>query len=429
MSYKSYYKKWDIIQIRTRIITHRIRDKMDITDIAHRFSMHRNTVTAVMRIYESLAPPEFREKILSWSHFCEEELLACTFLLPGSRRPASHRKQATSTEEEMIVENFEAMKVGAQRLVTILSRQKKLWTLSLAQVKWVYKRNEFRVQKVRTKNGETRSLYDYRSIGAFEDMHYDTKELADAKSLPTQVYENLKHNEHLPLYEWNLMDVASRSRFIAYSRGKSSTFWLQFLVFVLSHLRYHGISRHIRIHTDGGSEFFSGSERKQKEWNDLLGELDADIDCYNPNWDIRKNLIERSHRSDDEEFLIPFGASMKTKERFMSQAEEYSDYWNTLRAHSGKGMDGKTPKEKLEALWIHTAAKVLDFKVLHLDDSFHILQEHLEYFQFQRLLRSIPKERFSSDRKVSLDLLTRYSHMRSYAQNVLTYTNLHSISY
>lgn len=104
------------------------------------------------------------------------------------------------------------------------------------------------------------------------------------------------------------------------------------------------------MHTDGGSEFFSGSERKQREWNDILGELDADIDCYNPNWDVRKNLIERSHRSDDEEFLIPFGATMKTRKQFMAQSQEYSDYWNTLRSHSGKGMDGRTPKEKLRTL-------------------------------------------------------------------------------
>jgi hypothetical protein len=63
---------------------------------------------------------------------------------------------------------------------------------------------------------------------------------------------------------------------------------------------------HISLHTDGGAEFFSGSLKKQDEWNIILTQLDAEIDCYDPHWDIRKNLIERSHRSDDEEFLIPF---------------------------------------------------------------------------------------------------------------------------
>ena len=430
MNYKTYCKNHETVSIRIRIIGHRVRDGTDICEIAHHYSMHRNSVTNIMHLYEAGASPEFREKISSWTHLSQKEIETLwMFLLPLSRKPHSHPKQANLAEEAKTLSDFKQVKVGAKKLVMMLGRKKELWNLTIGRVKWIYKRNNLRVQKVRTKNGETRSLYNYRAIGAFEDMHYDTKVLADAKSLPEEIYDNFKNNEHLPLYEWNIIDVASRSRFIAYSRGKSSTFWLQFLVYTLSHLRYHGISRHIRVHTDGGVEFFSGSERKQWEWNTILAELDADIDCYNPNWDIRKNLIERSHRSDDEEFLIPFGASMKTRKQFMVQSQEYSDYWNTLRSHSGKGMEGRTPEEKLRALWIHNAWNILTFKVLHLDETFTLLQEHLEYFQFQLLLKSVPKERFISERKIWLDLLTRYPHMKSYAQNVLTYYQKSSVRY
>jgi hypothetical protein len=65
MSYKTFYKKGDIDLVRLQIIQQRIYERKDILDIANYFGMHRNTVTAVMRIYEALAPPEFREKILS----------------------------------------------------------------------------------------------------------------------------------------------------------------------------------------------------------------------------------------------------------------------------------------------------------------------------------------------------------------------------
>ncbi len=421
MSYKTYYSNWEIIIARIRVIQCKIHDSMSIWDIAYKFSMHRNTVRNIINIYEAHAPPEFREKIISGAHFSSKEIEACTFLFPRSRRPRTHSRQASSSEETKIITDFKKIWVWSKKLVMILTRKKEIGNLTLAQVRWIYKRNGFRVQKVRTKNGETRSLYNYRDISAFEDMHYDTKEIADAKSLPLEIYENLKHNTHLPLYEWNIIDVASRSRFMAYSRWKNSTFWLQFLIFATSHLRYHWVTKHIRYHTDWGSEFFSGSEKKMEGWNELLRELNAEIDCYNPNWDIRKNLIERSHRSDDEEFLIPFAGSIKTKGQFMTQAQEYSDYWNTLRGHSGKGMDGKTPKEKLLSLWIHQAERILGFKVLCLDESFYLLQKHLEYFQFQRLLWSIPKEQLVSERKFSIDLITRYSHMQEYAQNVLTY--------
>ena len=423
MSYKSFCKKGDTILARIQVIQHYVQDTMKKIDIAFKFSMGRNTVGTIMRIYESLAPPEFRKKIEWGDHFSLEELESslCSFLAPESRKPHSHSKQVSKIEEEKILSDFGKVKVGAAKLVMMLWRKEELWSLTIGKVRWVYRRNSLRVQKVRTKNWETRSLYNYETIWAFEDTHYDTKEIADAHSLPKDIYENLKFNEHLPIYEWNIMDVASRGRFTAYSRGKSSTFWLQFLVYVLSHLRYHWIKTFIRVHTDGWSEFFSGSKKKQAEWNTILKELDAYIDCYNPNWDIRKNLIERSHRSDDEEFLIPFGGSMKTRKQFMIKAQGYGDYWNLSRGHSGKGMKGKTPEEKLLSLWIHNARDILTFKVLNLDESFYLLQEHLEYFLFQKLLRSTTREKFNSDRKTSLALITKYPHMRIYAQNVLTY--------
>jgi len=162
------------------------------------------------------------------------------------------------------------------------------------------------VQRVRAYNGTHKPLYNYELISAFEFLHYDTKVLADQKSLPEDVYRALKGNPKIPIYEWNIIDAKTRIRFIAYSRGHTSTFGFQFLVFVISHLRYCGIDTPIKIWTDNGMEFFSGCREKKKEWNDILELLNASIDSYNPGWDVRKNLIERSHRSDDEELLIPF---------------------------------------------------------------------------------------------------------------------------
>ena len=140
------------------------------------------------------------------------------------------------------------------------------------------------------------------------------------------------------------------------------------------------------------------------------------IDCYNPNWDINKNLIERSHRSDDEEFLIPFGDV-----KFMFHAQKYNDYRNKSRVHSWKGMKNRTPREKLLDSWIHNADKILNFKVIYLDSYFYQLQHHLEYFYFQKDLNSTPLQKLKIDRKNSIDLVTKYHHLNFYAQNVLTY--------
>lgn len=97
--------------------------------------MHRNSVTNVMGIYEAHAPPEFREKILSGAHFSLEEIEKYTFLLPGSRRPKTNSKQASTDEETKVVADFMQVKVGAKKLVMMLERKKELGNLTLAKVR------------------------------------------------------------------------------------------------------------------------------------------------------------------------------------------------------------------------------------------------------------------------------------------------------
>lgn len=422
MTYKTYLKNNETVTIRLRIVKHRIVDKLDIKDIAYRYTMHRNSVSNIMKLYNDLAPTELKQKLKNNESFSSVDIDSlCSFFLHKSRKPKTNPKQATLEEEKKVISHFEKLKIWAKRLHLTMQRKKELWDLTLPKIRWVYKRNWFKVQKVRTKNWETRSLYNYQTIWAFEHWHYDTKELADAKSLPPHIYENLKHNKHLPIYEWNIMFVWCRARFTAYSRWKTSTFWLQFLVLVLSHLRYCWIKSHIHMHTDWWPEFFRWSQKKQNYWNSILKELNSYIDCYNPNFDINKNLIERSHRSDDEEFLIPFWDKFKKTDDFMKQAQEYQDYWNNSRPHSWKWMNWKTPREKLVSDWIYQADKILDFKVLYLDAEFYKLQRHLEFFLFQKLVRNTNLEKLKTDRKISIDLISKYSHFKTYAQNVLTY--------
>ena len=56
-----------------------------------------------------------------------------------------------------------------------------------------------------------------------------------------------------------------------------------------------------------------------------------------PQWN---GHVERSHRSiDDEHYLAPWSIHKSLL--------EYLDYYNTLRPHIGKGMNGLTPREKL----------------------------------------------------------------------------------
>jgi len=65
--------------------------------------------------------------------------------------------------------------------------------------------------------------------------------------------------------------------------------------------------------------------------------------------------------------------------------------------------------------------RILDFPTLILDDSFLILQEHLNYFQWQLKLKQTNIELLQHDQKIQRDIITYYPHLQGYAQNVFAY--------
>ena len=91
--------------------------------------------------------------------------------------------------------------------------------------------------------------------------------------------------------------------------------------------RNHNILTKINIQMDRGREFYSGSKRKQKDWNDYLKQYNAYVyDTEGAKW--KQNLVERSHRIDDEEFYCPRGNKINSKTEFMLEAQFWIIYYN-----------------------------------------------------------------------------------------------------
>ena len=71
--------------------------------------------------------------------------------------------------------------------------------------------------------------------------------------------------------------------------------------------------------------------------------------------------------------------------------------------------------------------RLLNFPVLHLDESYHLLTEHFRYYQIQQRLRNLTDATknplWREDPKGIIDFLTKYSEqdLQDYAQNVLTH--------
>lgn len=379
MSYKENCKAEGEIMTKFKIAKMYFSDNLKQNEISSYLSCHKNTIS---KIVKTCKKKPLDDEI--WKYLCGHKIQITqgkiedlfSFFQYDSRRPKSHKLsiQSESEEEKLIAKIFKDTHYGYKRILSHFKRKgfdiKSQY--SIGKIKGVYKRNKFKSRRIRTANGERRALYDYDLIGAFEYLQYDVKVIADKHSLPADIYEKFKYSNKYPRYQWTIIDAKTRTRFLAYSFFTSSYFGLKFLEFALSWIRSHGIQTKVNIQVDRGSEFYSGSKRKQKDWNNVLKKYNAFIyDTEGVKW--KQNLVERSHRTDDEEFYCPRGDKINTKSEFMIEAQFWTIYYNT-RSHSGIKMNGLSPKEKLEKLGVFNAKKIINFPCIILDDFFHQFQ-------------------------------------------------------
>ena len=435
MEYKEQIKQHELLT-KIRIIRYVKKEHMPIGKVAEAFSCHRNTIGNLLAVFDQKIQPEDQRLLLQPGTSLTKEDLAIRYgkLLSTSRKPKSNKRSAEKVLEEKIIALFieKKLKVGVKRMRTLIARryrdsvlpeEHQLLSMSTGQLKGIYKRNDFRVQKVRSSNGERRSLYDYQALACFEKLHYDVKHILDKHALPEEIYQLLSGKD-IPKYEWNIIDAKSRMRFIAYSYDISAEFGLFFLLFVVQFIRaaVHNLEQTMIIGFDNGTEFCAGSTRKEDEWNTLLACMNAGVYSYEPSFDIRKNLIERSHLSDDEELYIPRGIFMGTKQGFVKEVTDYTPYWNTLRPHSGIGMDDRTPYEVIKQSGLLGEEKLLTFPTLILDDVINHLKACTKSIVVDGYARQHPEQmkKMITDPKTRRDLELKF-FLQTDAQNVLTY--------
>ncbi len=432
MQYKEQINKNELIT-KIRIIRYVKKEHVPITQVAKSFSCHRNTIRNIIKAFEDESNISKKNQLMLLSpgaNYSQEELVVrYENILNKKRAPKTHRRSASSDDETDIISLYKDknIKVGIDQMKIILDRRfgknQGLAHLTVGQLRGIYKRNGFKAKTTRSANGERRSLYDYEAIACFEFMHLDVKHVLDKHSLPEDIYELLANNG-APIYQWNLMDAKSRTRFMAYSSGLSSEFGFRFLTFAIQWIRAttRNEDLHIRIGMDNGSEFCCGSKDKEHEWNRILSVLNASVYQYNPNFDIRKNLIERSHRTDDEWLYIPRGIYMTSKQAFHQEVINYIDFWNRERHHTGKGMKKRTPEEVLRQSGLPGIDRLLQFPTLILEDTIMQLRKCNSIVEFEAYAKQNPELilRSRTDQKTRRIIEDRF-YFPFDAQNVLTY--------
>jgi transposase len=279
-----------------------------------------------------------------------------------SRRPLRSPTKTASHFEKLIVQEAKQTGFRYRRLTGYLQR-KFSHRFPEDTVKTVLRRNGVKKKTRRTANVRRRPLYDYESLMPFQKMQLDTKHLLDKDALPAEVYAHIKHYQ-LPLYEWNIIDVATRIRFTAYSHELSAVFGSMFLSIVLLWLRAHNVRTSIRIRVDNGTEFCGGSPRKLQQWNEYLSCFNASLDPIPPGAKHLQAIVENSHKADDEYFLMIHAERCLSTAQFLMKAQQCQDTWNCYRPSYGINMHGLTPQEKLKASQTLIQNHVIQFPVL-----------------------------------------------------------------
>ncbi len=334
-------------------------NKKSQREISNNISCHYNTVGSIIKKCKQFWSKEVSEYLSGHNKLSESQLELFNFLKSGSRRPLSNKRSLLGQDEELILNKHSDSNYGPKRIFTHLTRQNyDMENFTLAKIKGVYKRNNLKTRKIRTANGERRALYDYAQLAAFEECQYDTKEITDMHSLPIEIYERFKYAKELPRYQWTFVDAKTRIRFLAWSYHLDSFLGFKFLEFVICWLRAHGVMTSINTQMDGGLEFCLGSKRKLADWNNRLAQYNASV-CQTEGSKWKQNLVERTHRTDDEEFYCPRGEYIKNKGDFLVEGQNWIVYYNH-RSNDGIGLEGISPKDKLEQLGYYNAEDIVN---------------------------------------------------------------------
>ena len=392
MPYKQNCKIEGEIMTRLKIAKLYFLERKTQKEIANNIDCHYNTIGNIIKKCKLYATDEVFYYLKTNEKIPAEKLSIFEFLKLDSRRPKSHSRCLGGSEKQLILRKQKKSNYGPKRLLKHLRRQgydtKNI--LTLAKIKGVYKRKGLKTKKIRTANGERRALYNYDEIEAFEYLQYDTKYIVDKHSLPKEIYEKFKYQEDLPCYQWTIVDAKTKTRFLAWSYFLNSFFGFKFLEFIIIWLRAHNIRVKVHIQIDGGAEMCSLSKRKLEEWNKKLSPYNVKVyDTEGIKW--KQNLVERTHRTDDEYFYCPRGEFIKTKEDFLVEGQHWIFYYNQ-EPNEGIGLDGLSPKGKLEQLGIYNAEAICNFPCLILEDFFFLYQRSFrEANDFSHLLFNTQK--------------------------------------
>lgn len=292
------------------------------------------------------------------------QLSAC-LLKRGPKKPMPNRTPAHI--ETLVLQLAKSTNFGPNRLSFVLSSSFSI-SLSPYTIRNILRRHNVRCRRLKTCNGQSRYFVDLNAFSPLQFWQFDTKFIADQHALPKEAYASIFRNK-LPKYQFTAIDVKTRIRFIAFASAPTFQNGLTFMLLVAYWLRSFGVNHTLFFQTDNGSEFGGSATSRKRTLMQrfIFNHLDVSLLNIPPGQKYFNTYVERSHRTDDEEFYTVNLSNVTSRKDFFKMAQDWLLYFNYHRPHFGKGMKGLPPIKALHASRIPIHPAIAAFPVINLD--------------------------------------------------------------
>lgn len=253
------------------------------------------------------------------------------------RSKAPHRQPRRTAEaiERQVVEAKNKTRLGPERLALWLRKYAGL-EVAPGTIRHILRRHKAQLASPwqgRRQRKAKREFVDWYSAKPFEIVQVDLKYIRDLKALSKEQIGHLDRYD-VPNYQWSALDVNSRFKLIGYSRERSWTNGLCWYLWVISWLRSHGVTAQIVFTVDNGEEFGGKSAGKIADLQKLIRGFGCRLIQNHKGHPEENAHLERSHRTDDEEFYAARALSLTGEQSLLDEALGYIYYYNNLREHS-----------------------------------------------------------------------------------------------
>ena len=266
-----------------------------------------------------------------------------------SRAPTKPRMKLNPKTIQLIEKVRKQTNLGRRRLARKLKDDYGVEISESTIAYWLRKLNLSRPCKQRARYKGI-SFYNWPELKPLQHWQVDTKDIKDSKTLPKSVYKHFCYS-NLPRYQFTAIDVKTRIKFISFAFNNNRTNGIAFMKILIHWLRACGVKHTIYIQTDWGNEY---GGRSIRTWKLMQKDIFTPRNAYllkirKRKW-IDNAYVERTHRTDDEEFYIPKLQNISNLDSLLKYAWGYITFFNTLRPHYGKGINGRTPQQLLQKL-------------------------------------------------------------------------------